>query len=129
MTKSRCVCNRNRPQAFAKRPRVSRVLGSRNGRETKICRHFFGLCVANVSTNTGIGMFLVAKRRTVVTFGLALGLRVSKVSTITGSGMFLVAERRTVVTFGLDLVVASQKCQRLKVSTITGSGMFLFAKR
>ena len=122
MTKSRCVCNGNRPQAFAKRPRVSRVLGSRNGRETKICRHFFGLCVANVSTNTGIGMFLVAKRRT-NTFGLALGLRVSKVFTITGIGMFLFAKRRTVVTFGLVFGLRVSK-----LSTITGIGMFLIAK-
>ena len=45
--------------------------------------------VSKVSSVTGIGWVLVAKRRTVVTFGLVLGLRVSKVSTVTGMGVGL----------------------------------------
>ena len=49
----------------------------------------------------GSGGVVVAKRRTVVTFGLVLRLRVSKVSTVTGIGGAVVAKRRTVVTFGL----------------------------
>ena len=44
---------------------------------------------------------VVAKRRSVVTFGLVSGLRVSKVSTVTGIGGVVVAKRRSVVTFGL----------------------------
>ena len=39
-----------------------------------------------VSTVTGIGGVVVAKRRTVVTFGLVSGLCVSKVPTVTGIG-------------------------------------------
>ena len=42
---------------------------------------------------------MVAKRRTVVTFGLISGLRVSKVSTGTGIGGVVLVKRRTVVTF------------------------------
>ena len=52
------------------------------------------------STVTGIGGVVVAKRRTVVTFGLVSGLRVSRVSTVTGIGGVVVAKRRTDVTFG-----------------------------
>ena len=60
---------------------------------------------------------MVAKRRTVVTFGLALGPRVSKVSTVTGIGGILVAKRRSVVTFGLALGRRASKA-----SVITGLG-------
>ena len=60
MTKSRSVCVCKRSQSVRKRPRVSRILRSRE---------------------TGV---LVAKRRTVVTFGLAPGPPVSKVSTVAG---------------------------------------------
>ena len=59
-----------------------------------------------------------AKRRTVVTFGLALGLRVSKVSTVTGMGGVVVAKCRTVITFGLALGLRQQ----------SGSGGILVAK-
>ena len=44
---------------------------------------------------------MVAKRRTVVTFELALGVRVSQVSSFTGVGGVVVAKRGTVITFGL----------------------------
>ena len=44
---------------------------------------------------------IVAKRSTVVTFGLVSGLRVSKVSTVTRIGRVVVAKPRIVVTFGL----------------------------
>ena len=53
-------------------------------------------------------MVMVAKGRTVLAFGLALGLRASRVSTVTGIGAVVVAKRRIVVTFGR----ASQKCQQ-----------------
>ena len=43
---------------------------------------------------------VVAKRRTVVTFGLVFRRRISNVLTVTGIGGVLVAKRRTVVTFG-----------------------------
>ena len=44
---------------------------------------------------------MVAKRRTIVTFGLVSSLRVSKLSTVTVIGGVVVAKRRTIVTFGL----------------------------
>ena len=53
-----------------------------------------------VSTVTGIGGVVVAKPRTVVTFGLVSSLRISKVSTVTGIGGVVVAKPRAVVTFG-----------------------------
>ena len=62
---------------------------------------------------------MAAKRRTVVTFGLALGLRVSKVSTATGMGGVVVAKCRTVITFGLALRLRQQS---------QGSGGILVAK-
>ena len=46
----------------------------------------FTFCITKVSTVTGIGGVVVAKPRTVVTFGLVSRLRVSKVSTVTGIG-------------------------------------------
>ena len=61
----------------------------------------FTFRITKVSTVTGIGGVVVAKRRTVITFGLVSGLRVSKVSTVTGIAGGVVAKRRTVVTFGL----------------------------
>ena len=57
--------------------------------------------VSTVSTVTGIGRVLVAKRRTVVAFGLACCPRVSTVSTVTGIWRVLVAKHKTVVAFGL----------------------------
>ena len=80
--------------------------------------------VSKLSTITGIGGVLVAKRSTVVTFGLVLRLRVSKVSTFTGIGGVLVAKRSTVVTFGLALGLRVSN-----VSTITGIGGVLVAQR
>ena len=54
-----------------------------SGRETQICRHFgtrFGSShFKNVNSHRDRGG-LVAKRKSVVTFGLALGRRVSKMS-------------------------------------------------
>ena len=70
-------------------------------RETQNCRHFW-TCVSsshlksvNMHKDPGV---LVAKRRTVVTVGLAFGRRVSKASTLTRIGGVLVAKCRTVVT-------------------------------
>ena len=65
----------------------------------------------------GSGGVVVAKRRIVVTFGLASCLRVSKVSTVTGIGGVVVAQPITVVTFGLDSGLHISK-----VSTVQGSG-------
>ena len=94
-------------------------------------------CVSKVSTVTGIGRVLVAKRRTVVTFGLASGLRVSEVSTVTGIGKVLVAKRRTVVTFGrasglrvskVSITIVTKKfCGRMEVSNSTAR-VFSFKK-
>ena len=67
VTKSLCVC-------VCKRPRVSRILGSRNGRETQNCRHFLGFVLQQSQQSQG-WVVLVAKRRTVVTFGRAFGER------------------------------------------------------
>ena len=151
------------------------------GRETQICRHFWtrlgssrlksvnrhrdrgvvvakrrtvvtfglvsGLRVSKVSTDTGIGDLsslldlsrvfasqncqqtqgsgvVVAKRRSVVTFGLVWDLRVSKVSTGTGIRGVVVAKRRSVVTFGL---VSGLRVS--KASTGTGIGGVVVAKR
>ena len=66
---------------------------------------------------------MVAKPKTVVTFGLVLRLRVSKVSTVTGIGGFVVAKPRAVVTFGLVL-----RLRVSKVSTVTGIGGVVVAK-
>ena len=74
-------------------------------------------CVRRVSASTPKIRKIVAKRRTVVAFGLALGLRVSKVSTVTGIGGVVVAKRRTVVTLGLVFGIRASK-----VSTVTGIG-------
>ena len=60
---------------------------------------------------------MVAKRRVVVSFGVALCFRFSKVSTVTGIGGVLVAKRRIVVTFGLALGRRVSK-----VLTVTGIG-------
>ena len=72
----------------------------------------------------GSGGFVVAKRRTVVTFGLVSGLRVSKVSTVTVIGGVVVARRRTVVTFRL---VSGLRVS--KVSTVTGIGGVVVTRR
>ena len=53
MTIIRGACVRKRTQTSAKR--VSRVPGSRNGRETQNCCHFFKLRVENMSTVTEKG--------------------------------------------------------------------------
>ena len=60
---------------------------------------------------TGIGGVVVAKLRTVVTFGLASGLRVSKVSTVTWTGGSW--SRNPELSSFLDSprVFASEKCQ------------------
>ena len=85
-------------------PKVSTVTGIRGvvvaKRRTVVT---FG---PQVSTVTRIGGVVVAKGRTVVTFGPALGLRIPKVSKATGMGGVVVAKGRTVITFGL----ASGRC-------------------
>ena len=60
---------------------------------------------------------MVAKRRTVVAFGLVSFLRVSKMPTVTGIAGVVVAKRKTVVTFGFVL-----RLRVSKVSTVTGIG-------
>ena len=70
---------------WSRSPELSSLLDS--------SRVFDGLRVSTVSTVTGIGGVVVAKPRTVVTFGLVPGLRISKVSTVTGIGGVVVAKR------------------------------------
>ena len=112
---------RKRLQASASVGECRASSGIANRRETQNCRHFLRFSVPKVSTVTGIGRGVVAKRRcrrTVVTFGLVSGLRVSKVSTVTEIGGGVVAKRRcrrTVVTFGLVSGLRASK-----VSTVTG---------
>ena len=64
-------------------------------RETQNCRHFWTRVgsshLKSVNSHRDRGV-VVAKRRTVITFGLALGRRVSKVSTFTEIGGVLVAD-------------------------------------
>ena len=122
---------RKRPQAFRKRSQAS--AGVRGGsdmpdrrkssRNAELSSLWTRLRVSKVSTVTRIGGVLVAKPRTVVTFGFVLRLRVSKVSTVTGIGGVLVAKPRTVVTFGFVL-----RLRVSKVSTVTGIGGVLVAK-
>ena len=83
---------------FAKRSRRVGHAGETN--KMKIvakCRTVDTFYVSHYKSvnSTGIGAVVVAKPRTVVTFGLVSGLRVSKVSTVTGIGGVVV------VTFGL----------------------------
>ena len=89
------------------------------GRETQNCRHFWirlgSSRLKSVNSHRDPWGVVVAKRKTVVTFGLVSGLRVSKVSTATRIGGVVVAKRRTVVTFGL---VSGLRVS--KVSTATG---------
>ena len=99
--------------------RRTRRKSSRNAELSSL----FTFRITKVSTVTGIGGVVVAKRRTVVTFGLVSGVRVSKVSTVTGIGGVVVAKPRTVVTFGL---VSSLRIS--KVSTVTGIGGVVVAK-
>ena len=111
---------RNRSQSFAiirNRPQASAIVrgGSHMPERRKSSRNaelssLFTFCITKVSTVTGIGGVVVAKRRTVVTFGLVSLRRVSKVSTVTGIGGVVVAKPRTVVTFGL--VAGERKGQR-----------------
>ena len=86
---------------------------SRNAELSSFLRFTLQKC----QQSQGLGGVVVAKGRTVVTFGLASGLRVSKVSTVTGIGGVVVAKRRTVVTFGLV-----SRLRVSKVSTVTGIG-------
>ena len=66
----------------------------------------------------GIGGVLVAKRRAVVTFGLAFSPFVAKVPTVTGIRRVLVA----VVFLDMRLVVASQNCEQSQRSGGGGPG-------
>ena len=139
-----CVCVRKRLrspckclQAFANVGECHEFLAFENGPEfTQNCRF--------LATVTGIGRVLVAKRRSVVTFGLILGRRVSKVSTITriggslsekssdldsrsiaasqkwqlsqGSGGSLSQNADLSSLLDSHLVAASQKCQQSQAS-------------
>ena len=123
--------SRRRPKLVAfvtasvrKHPRVSRVFGSRKSCRNAELSSLFTFSPPKVSTVTGIGSVVVAKRRNVVASGLALGLRVSKVSTVTAIKGVLVAKRKTVVTFGLALGLRVSK-----VSTVSGIGGAVVANR
>ena len=123
------------------RLRISKVstvsgIGGGRGRETQNCRHFWRkpelsslldssrvFASQKCQQSQGSGGFVVAKPRTVVTFGLVSRLRVSKVSTVSGIGGVVVAKPRTVVTFGLV-----SRLRVSKVSTVSGIGGVVVAK-
>ena len=127
-----------RPQSVRKRPRrvghagestESKIVAKRRTAVTFYVSHYKGVNShrdrggrGRVKCQHGGGV-VVAKCRTVVTFGLASRLHVSKVSTVTGIGGVVVAKPRTVVTFGL-----ASSLRVSKVSTITGIGGVLVAK-
>ena len=73
------------------------------GREAQNCRHFWSRVFASQKCqhSQGSGGVVVAKRRTVVTFGLE-SLRLKSVNVHRDLGGVVVAKRRTVVTFGLE---------------------------
>ena len=152
-TKSRCVCVRKRLQAVASVRECRALLGiekrrtilafydqpSKSVEGHRTGMGGFWLRNAEMSSlldsrrvfasqkcqqSQGSGGVVVAKRRTVVTFGLAFRRLVSKVSTVTGIRGVVVAKRRTVVTFGLAF-------RRLvsKASTVTGIRGVVVAKR
>ena len=99
--RSPCKCL----QAFANVGECHEFLAFENGREfTQSCRF--------LATVTGIGRVLVAKRRSVVTFGLAFGRCVSRVPTITGIGRSLSQNADVSSLLDSRLVAASQKCQQ-----------------
>ena len=73
---------RNRSQEFASVAHPRQSKWSRNAEMSPLIR----LHVSKVSTVTGIGGVVVAKRRTVVTFGLASRRPVPTMTTVTGNG-------------------------------------------
>ena len=126
MSAKRAQSVRNRSQSFAKRPRRVGHAGETN--DTKIVPKrrtvvtFYVSHYKSVNSHRDRGV-VVAKPRTVVTFGLVSGRRVSKVSTVTGIGGVVVAKPSTVVTFGL---VSGRRVS--KVSTVTGIGGVVVTK-
>ena len=91
--------------------RVWRIVGSRKSSRNAELSSLFTLSVPKVSTFTGIGGVVVAKRRTVVTFGLVSSLRVSKVSTFTGIGGSWSRNAELSSLLDSSRLFASQKCQ------------------
>ena len=80
---------RKRPQASAsvrECRRMSRIVGSRKSSQNAELSSLFTLSVPKVSTVTGIGGVVVAKRRTVVTFGLVSSIASQKCQQSQGSG-------------------------------------------
>ena len=99
--------------------RVSKVttvtgIGGGPGRETQNCRHFWTRLassrLASVNSHRDPGV-VVAKRRTVVTFGLVSRLRISQVSTVTGIGGSWSRNAELSSLLDSSCVFASQKCQ------------------
>ena len=82
---------------------------SRNAKRSSLLDSSRAFASQKCQQSRGIGEVVVAKRRTVVTFGLVSGFRISKVSTITGIGGVVVPKRRAVVTFGLVSVSSRLK--------------------
>ena len=102
--------------------KVPTVAGDRGGpgRKTQNCRFFWtraGSSHLNRVNSHRDRRGVVAKCRTVVASGLALGLRVSKLFTVTGIGGVVVAKRITIVTFGL-----APGLRVSKVRTVGGIG-------
>ena len=77
-------------RSVRKRPRVSDLAGSRKSSRNAELSSLFGPRVPKVSTVTGMEGVLVAKPRTVVTFGPPSSRRIPKVSTVTGMERVLV---------------------------------------
>ena len=89
------------------------------GRETQNCRHFWtrlgSLRLKSVNGHRPRGV-VVAKPRTVVTFGLASGLCVSKASTVRDRGGSWSRNPELSSLLDSPRVFASQKCQRSQAS-------------
>ena len=94
------------------------------GRETQNCRHFWNRLgssrLKSVNSHRDPGKVLVAKRRSVITFGVASGLRVSKVSTVTGLGASWSRNADLSSLLESSRVFVSQKCQQSQGSVTFG---------
>ena len=88
--------------ALANNHRIGGVVVPKR-RTSENCRDFWTCVGFSHVKNADHREVAIAKRRTVVTFGLALRFRVSQVSTITGIDGVVVSKRKTIVTFGLML--------------------------
>ena len=115
LTKNRCVCVRKRPQAASasvrKHSRVSRIPGSRNGRETQTCHHLWPSRCKSVNGHTDRGGH-GRETQNCRHFWTCLNCRrVSTVTTVTGIGGSWSRKAELSSLLDLPLVLTSQKCQ------------------